>query len=53
MGYQGKEMLDSHSILTLSEDYMPYECVGVQLGYVSFKIELTMHFKFLKFLNMN
>jgi len=45
-----KEMLDSHSILTLSEDYMPY-CMSV--GYVSFKIELTMHFKFLKFLNMN
>lgn len=43
MAYQEKEMLDSHSILTLSEDYMPCECVGVQLGYVSF--ELTVHFK--------
>lgn len=39
-------MLDSPSILRLSEDYTPNECVGVQLGYVSFRIELTMHFTF-------
>ncbi len=31
-------MLDSLSILTLSEDYTPYECVGVHLGYTSLGI---------------
>lgn len=39
-------MLDSLSILTLSDDYTPYECVGVQLGYVSLGTELTKPFKF-------
>ncbi len=39
-------MLDSLSILTLSEDYTPYECVGVHLGYTSLGIELTVPFKF-------